>query len=401
MFYFLKGYGKFNLKNISSIKKTECTGCAACMNVCNLNAITMVMNEGFFYPEINRNDCINCGKCFDICPVNCCNISKYNSLNIEKQECIAAKAKDKNVQLSSQSGGLFFLLSSYIIEQNGIVYGCILDDRFLAIHTRATTINELRKMRGSKYIQSETHTIYQSVKKDLEDNRLVLFSGVPCQIAALKMYLKMDYDNLITVDLICHGVNSPLVWSKYITWLENKTKAKCINALFRNKEKYGWGSHVESLYFCDKKGKIFSLDNTIFANIFYSHLALRNSCESCIFSSMRRVGDITLGDCWGIEQIAPFFYDKKGISLILLNSAKGKNFFEKIKNDIDLLVIDIEKVKQPRLDEDFSYAIPIEKRKQFWIDMNNKSFKYIALQYGIKSKIKRLLHIYPIQRIWL
>ncbi len=305
----------------------------------------------------------------------------------------AVKHKDEEIRAKSRSGGIFTALSDYVLEQNGIVYGCVLDENFKAIHVRAENFEDRNKMRGSKYIQSSMLDCFKQAKNDLLSGKTVLFSGTSCQIAGLKGFLGQEYDNLLCVDIVCHGVPSPLVWEKYLEWQEKKNKSKVKSVDFRNKNKFGWKAHIETIVFENNK----NVDTDIFKRIFYGHYALRPSCHKCPYKDIMHPADITIADYWGIDDAVPGFNDNKGVSLVLVNNEKGRYIFEKIKKNCDYKEAEILKSLQPPLKAPFQQP---KDRKNFWDCFYNKSFDYVVKKYGtvslfskLKRKIKRVFKL--------
>lgn len=309
----------------------------------------------------------------------------------------AVRHKDDNVRMSSRSGGIFTALSDIVLENKGVVYGCVLNDEFQAEHFRAETRQERDRMRGSKYIQSNVGDTFGAVKKDLNNGKQVLFSGTSCQIAGLKLYLKRDYDNLLCIDIVCHGVASPLIWKKYLEWQKEKNKDYISAVDFRNKKEFGWRAHVESLAF--HSGKV--LHSKIFTSMFYEHSALRPCCFRCPFKSVMHPGDITIADYWGIEKAAPEFDDDKGVSLVLVNNTKGTEWFDLCKNTVVWKETCLKDSMQPPLERPFDEPAD---REKFWSDYYNLSFERFLKKHGgqelqpimikILRKVKRKLTTY-------
>ena len=301
----------------------------------------------------------------------------------------AAKHRDGEIVKFSQSGGMFTALSDSILENGGIVYGCALTADFTVAHIRAQSKEERDRMRGSKYVQSKLGDTFRNVKADLNNGLQVLFSGTPCQVLGLKKYLQKDYERLVCVDLVCHGVPSPDVWNSYLKWQKKRHRSEIESVRFRNKELYGWNSHVETIWYSNGK-----IENTgIFRDLFYKHLILRPSCYECRFKNIQRPGDITIADYWGIENVIPQMYDNNGVSLVLVNSTKGEALFEQIKDMLIFQSTTIQEAMQPCLKAAFPKP---ERRDQFWSDYYKKSFSYIAKKYteygeqvSILAKIKR------------
>ena len=299
--------------------KKECCGCASCANVCPKNCITMISDdEGFLYPQINKDLCINCNLCKKSCPI----INTQKSEN--KPVAYGCYNKDESIRMSSSSGGVFHLLCDFIIRQNGVVFGAEFDENFDVCHGYAQTLEECEKFRGSKYVQSKIGNSYTKAKEFLEKNRVVLFTGTPCQIAGLYSFLKKDYPNLYTQDIACHSVPSPKIWNEYKQLISNGEKIK--NIQFRNKET-GWTSGTFKAYLQDGKVMSEPYVETAYMKGFLNGLYSRPSCYNCKFASVSRQSDITLADFWGVNTFYPELFDNKGTSLIFVNSEKGKKIF--------------------------------------------------------------------------
>lgn len=307
------------MENVSILEKSKCTGCALCMNICPFNAIEMKPDEeGFLRPFIN-DKCTHCGLCAKKCPA----LSKQLNLNKE-YKCFAVWGKEK-FRNQGSSGGVFPILAEYVASNGGIVYGASFDETYQKVAlTKITKPKELNKLYKSKYVQSEVGLIYQDVKHNLDNGKFVLFSGCPCQVDALKSYLGKDYENLLTIDILCHGTPSPLAYKKFLEEVSNNDLKNISSVDFRDK-KYGWGKLI----------KITNKDNSIhydyynepFLRTFTSGLINRPSCYQCPYSNQKRSADITLGDFWGISEIEPEFNDNQGTSLVLINTKKGENLF--------------------------------------------------------------------------
>lgn len=325
-----------------------CTGCGACYNGCPHNAIKMLENsEGFLYPQIDSSLCKNCGLCTKICPVNHPNYS-----NLEKPDCYAASANDELRKYSS-SGAIFPVIANYIIENNGFVCGVSYNNELSLEHLIIDNINDLDKLKSSKYFQADTKHCYKDIEKLLKDNKLVLFSGTPCQVAGLYAYLKKDYDNLLTIDLVCHGVPSPIVYKKYISELPLDDDERVLNTNFRDKIN-GWNSDSITTTTTTKRTLSKPAQKDTFMQAFLADVCLRKSCHECKFAKLPRQADITLGDFWGINKYNKRLNDGKGLSCVLTNSEKGINIIDKIKKDLKLLQkvpLEIAKKGNPRIHE--------------------------------------------------
>ncbi len=376
--------------------KKDCTACHACLNVCPQACISMEVDiEGFSYPKVNYDKCIECGFCLNACPI----INK--SIVYNNPKAYACINKDDKVRLKSSSGGIFSLISEEVLNTGGLVFGVVFDERFRAVHSFTDNKEGLEDMRGSKYLQSKIGDTYKLVKKFLKENRNVLFTGTPCQIAGLKSYLSKDYDNLLCLDNICHGVPSPKVWSKYIAYREGLVQAKLKSMNFRNKDK-GWKQYL--LTFLFDNGLVYSeaVANDLYMRAFISNLSLRPSCYDCAFKSLHRHSDITLADFWGVQNILPDMDDDKGTSLIFVNSDKGRDMFRQIADKVSYSEVDIEEAisYNPSAIESPPYN---PNREKFFNELDYLSFDTLLNKYGrlkifIRLK-RRIFHI--IKRIFV
>lgn len=311
------------------LEKNKCSGCFACASKCPENCIEMICdNEGFWYPHINKDICVSCGLCKAVCPV-------LNSITIEEDEplkCYAAYNNDDITKDNSSSGGIFTLLAEKVLSCGGVIFGAAFTHDFKAVeHIAIQSIEELPLLRGSKYLQSKIGDAYVQAKQYLSSGRTVLFSGTPCQIGGLYAYLGKDYENLITQDVICHGVPSPKVWKKYVEFREVKAASKSRKIFFRNK-KYGWKRFSVHFVFENCKEYLQNLTDDLYMRGFLANLYLRPSCYNCSFKAKKHISDITLADFWGIEKIDSTMYDPKGTSLVIINTDKGENLFAEISN---------------------------------------------------------------------
>lgn len=309
---------KNNITKFVSIE--DCCGCGACANKCSVHAISMQENEeGFLNPVINEDSCINCSQCLKVCP-----ILNDKKENIKNPECYAVAAND-SIRLNSSSGGLFTLLAEYILKQNGVVCGAAFDDEWNVHHIIIDKLNDIHKLRGSKYVQSSTEYTFTEIQSFLKKEKMVLFCGTPCQVAGLNTFLDKNYDNLITMDILCHGAPSRSVWKKYLSDNIFNTKIKNIN--FRDKTQIGWScSHCTITLEDDRK-----IVSDEYTKLFHQSIILNKACQNCKFSKLSRPADITGGDWWGISKYDPNLNDGKGLSFVLLNTIKGKKVFENIK----------------------------------------------------------------------
>lgn len=308
--------------------KSLCSGCYACYSVCPKDCILMQTDsEGFYYPAINQSDCINCGRCQSVCPI----LNEPELNNIGK--AYACINKNEDIRKNSSSGGIFSELATYVIANNGIVFGAAFDKDWNVVHTCINNLCEIEKLQGSKYVQSKIGDTYKQTRDYLEKGQLVLYTGTPCQVSGLLKFLDKKYDNLITQDLICHGVPSPKVWQKYVDFQESNATSKIKRAIFKYK-KPGWKKY--SVLFEFESGQSYEqlISNDLFMQVFLRDICLRPSCYNCHSKKINRTSDITLADFWGIERISPDMFDDKGTSLVIINSEKGNKLFNAISSNL-------------------------------------------------------------------
>lgn len=352
--------------------KDNCCGCGVCEQLCPKSAITMETgNLGFLYAKVNMETCINCGLCEKVCPFDV-----TDNTVAQQPQAYAIRHKDCDVVKKSRSGGFFTAISDVILQNGGTVYGAVLTEQMLVEHKRAESSAERNQMRGSKYAQSNIDKICKAVKQDLKDGRQVLFSGTPCQVEAIARFVgKRLIENLILVDVICHGAGSPEVWSKFINHIENIEGRKVVNANFRDKKKYGWaGLHKESFVLGGSAKRKF------YPFVYYNDLHVRDCCQNCPYSRVPRNSDITLGDLWGFEKVVPEWQkDNHGISLVLINSEKGRELLGMCKESVDYKPIELNMVMQPHL----SHPIKFDKqlRQEYSEDYESKPFEVVLEKY--------------------
>lgn len=312
-----------NIKN-----KSQCCGCTACASICTHHCITMAEDaEGFMYPSVNLSKCSDCGLCEKVCPM----IHSESTNHIIK--VIGAKHLQKEVRETSSSGGLFTLLAEAFIDQGGVVVGCCLNKDLKAVHVIASCKEELVGMRSSKYVQSDLSDIFSKVRSLLRSGKKVMFSGTPCQVAGLHRFLIKPYDNLFSIDLLCHGVPSPRLYREYLSRMQSIYESKAVHVNFRSKQK-GWKRLYMNIRFSNGREYFKFSGYDYYMSLFLNNKSQRNSCFHCPFNTINRSGDISLGDFWGIGKKFPEFDDDKGISLALINNAEGMNLFETIKNKL-------------------------------------------------------------------
>lgn len=326
--------------------KEDCCGCGACLNSCPQNAISMKEDSyGNVFPEIEENLCVRCGKCISACGY------KKDTVGQTPIKVYAAAAKEDMILQISSSGGAFAALATKILEQSGVVFGCATEftDKtgIQTCHIMVENLSELKKIQGSKYVKSDMVLCYREVLKQLNTGRKVLFSGTPCQVDGLNGFLgRKLYDNLITVDIICHGVPGEKLFRDYIAEEEKKLGMRICDVEFRNK-KDGWGSFVlaEHCRASDQKkiSRFLYARQSSYYWLFLKGATYRDSCYSCKYAGGQRFSDLTIGDFWGIEEMHPEYLQKgllnaeKGISCILVNTEKGQSFLETCRENMILL----------------------------------------------------------------
>ena len=344
-------------------------------------------SEGFMQPSINHSSCIDCGLCYKKCPCN-----RQIKLESIVPLYYTAAISDKEELINSSSGGIFISLAKHIISRGGYVCGCIYDSNMKAIHTCTKDLKVVHKMMGSKYVQSDIQWCMDAVKELLDGGSEVLFTGTACQIAAIKSYCR-NRDNLFLVDILCHGVPSPVFFSKYVEFLKRKHNGEVVNIEFRNKKELGWGSEHRTFYEIKKQGKIKGYRPNLpayFCSFFWG-LNLRESCYNCKFAGRNRVSDITIGDFWGYWS---YFHKNfpEGISIVSVNTEKGKALFNLVKDDMEFCV-ELPEIQAKGTNTNFYH--PTQRpstREDFYRDLNNSKYeKFIMRTFFDKTSRKKLL----------
>lgn len=315
---------------INIVDKSTCCGCTACKAVCPKQCISMKADkDGCFYPQVDLSLCIDCHLCEKVCP------ELADKTKHRPTATYAAQNNDDTIRRNSSSGGIFSLLAEDTILKGGVVYGARYTDDFLSVeHSRAETIDQLAQFRGSKYLQSQMSDIFTDVKKELLTGRQVLFSGTPCQVAGLNNFLRKKYENLATVDFVCHGVPAPYVWQSYIDSI--KTPIDTISLASMRDKTDGWKKFRMVIGVHDSSGKKKTIVDEPFGNnkymqAFLSNMCLRPACYKCPAKGGESGSDITIGDFWGIDQVDPSIDDDKGLSLVMVHTEKGRQLFDRIK----------------------------------------------------------------------
>lgn len=356
--------------------KKACFGCTACFAICPTKAIQMKPDEeGFFYPQVDMDKCIHCDKCIRACPM------KNQCENNYPLTIYAAKNRDLQIRMVSSSGGVFSALARYIEQEDGVIYGAAFDEEHNVVHTRATG-NQWVRFCESKYVQSDLNISFQNVRADLESGKLVLFSGTPCQIDGLKAFLtqsRVALDNLLMVDIVCHGTPSPTIWREWLNW---KMDGQAVGQIhFRDKKEVGW--HKSTLTLESEGGSVISKEpqnKGVFWKLFFNHFILKPACGVCPFANFQRIGDFTLGDYWGVEHHHPEMDDDRGTSLVMINSVKAEKVWEKIKDQFEFIEIEKEACLQPNLQSPSQHN---PQRDVFWMQFRKHGFQYASKYIGL------------------
>lgn len=370
------------MKNIYDVK-SSCVGCRSCEQVCPKRAIVIKeQEEGFLYPYIDEKKCINCSLCVKHCPTQV-----TRDISATPMSVFAVRDKNDKRILKSASGGVGVLTAQKIIEGSGVAYGVAYDEYFCAKHIRVDDLRKLPRIQSSKYVQSDTGNTYSQVQKDLQNGKKVLYTGTPCQIDGLYSFLGKEYENLYTVDLICHGVPSPKFFKKYLEYQNKQMAGRVIYFNFRSKDKRGWGTQY--LLKTKTKTKTLSLDR--YGKHFMEGDCYRESCYQCAYANIHRVGDLTIGDFWGIAKSHPDFYSEKGVSSVFVNTEKGRRLFNSIKDEAWVINATLEEamVKQRNLVHPTKRP---QERDAFYKNIDNEDFiENLKIGIRLKERIKSAL----------
>lgn len=366
--------------NISDLN--QCCGCSACSFVCKHDAITMQKDAlGFLYPVIDKNKCVSCGRCISVCSFND-NYAKQ--LDFNTPLVFGARSINSEDLILSQTAGAAYLIAKKVIWDGGIVYGAAIINPRCVSHIRVDSIKDLQLLRGSKYIQSNIVGILPNVIDDLRNERLVLFIGTPCQVAAVKSFIPRHLQELfICVDLICHGVSSPKLWADHLDDIEKREKSEIVSVNFRDK-KFGWEVTRVSLKLTN--GRILYPESFTLMKDF----AIRPSCGNCHFTNTQRVGDITIGDFWGWGKLKHQWSDGKPVNLILVNSHKGNNLLSGVR-DLQIIQETLNNCIQPHLKSPIEFG---PDKRLFHERFSQKGYKYVQRKYGDRNIKYMLLRVY-------
>lgn len=371
--------------------KKLCCGCMACKDVCPKAAISQKSDCGFAYPDIDEDKCIDCGRCRRVCPVT-------KNHDIRCETAYAVINNDDAIRMSSSSGGAFAALAQTVCEKGGVVFGAAFDEALVVRHIAADNCDEIRRLMGSKYVQSSTDGVYARIRNALEDGKTVLFSGTPCQCVAVKSVFG-DAEKLFLVDFICHGVPSPDVWKKY---LNEVCPDGADDVSFRDKSR-GW----EDFSIRINSGGVNLCQSHVvdpYYRVFFSNTALRESCYECSWKGSQRASDLTVADFWGIDRVFPQMNDNRGVSAVLVNSEKGRLLLEESSEKLTVVSCDKEavlkgngmyysSVKRPGTREEFFQKLSVRDVDGICRDLGLYPTKSSLAKLRTRSMIKKLYRI--------
>lgn len=349
--------------------KSACCGCTACSNACPKKCISMQPDEeGFLYPVTDAESCIDCGLCEKVCPmISMQQVRKTNDTGY------IVRNKEKEILMSSSSGGFFSALCRHVIQQNGIVCGAVFDSEWNVEHVLAETYEECRKFRGSKYVQSDLKDLFQQIRNLLSEGRLVCFSGTPCQVAGLNSYLRKPYSNLILVDFVCHGVPSPKLWDAY---LAEKDRKHITGISFRSKN-HGYQFSGMKLEYEDGRTYFGTARIDMMLKTFFSHIALRRTCYSCPFKTADRVSDFTVFDSWHAGELLGIHDDDYGYTSVLVRGENAAGIMEALKDCLDAYELELNKVIPVKGGMLLHSAKAHKKRDSFYSELSESSLKSV------------------------
>lgn len=366
---------------ISITKKEQCCGCNACGDICPHNSISFKAdNESFLYPDVDKSTCVDCHLCEKICPI--INVNELKKNDFEKPICYAAQCKNLQSLFNSTSGSAFATLAEKMYKDGGYVGGAVFNDYYSVSQFISSDKADLEKLRNSKYVQSNSEGFFIQVRDLLKAGEKVLVCGLPCQMAGLRSFLRKDYENLIIVDLICLGINSPKILRGYLDYMEEKHASKIVYYKAKNKE-LGWRQLTTKIVFENGDVEYDKQDTNYFTHGFIgTHAFSRPSCYECKFKGFPRIADITIGDLWGAERIVGKDYDRDlGTSVIMVNSQKGKAFFDSMSSAFKVKEIVLDAVLQGNKPLTEPLSSPNINRVQFYEDLDSLKFIDYAEKY--------------------
>jgi coenzyme F420-reducing hydrogenase beta subunit len=370
--------------------KKDCCGCNACGDICPKQCISFkIDNEGFWYPEVDMDKCVDCHLCEKTCPV--INIDKLKKNDLSESECYAAEHKNLEVVFDSTSGGLFSALADIMYKDAGFVGGAVFNEDFSVKHFISNDKQDLPRLRSSKYLQSSLIGFYAQVSDLLKQGEKVLVCGTPCQMAALRAFLKKDYDNLIIADFICRGINSPKVWRKYLDSFEERYGSPVVYCKAKSKE-LGWRNLTQKVILADGRHLYETKDQSNFMKGYLrTNAYCRPSCYDCQFKGYPRMSDITLADFWGVEKIKTGMDKNLGTSLVMVNSQKGKAFFERVKSSINFVEVPFYEATKGNPALVRPLEAPRVDKTEFFADLDKMPFHEVARKYSTQKRRKSTL----------
>lgn len=360
---------------IQIIDKAKCCGCTSCVNVCPQSAISMSPDEeGFCYPVINMDICIDCGICNKVCPIENRLVNKNAVL-----ESYVLRTKNNNVLMNSTSGGFITPLATYVLDHYGVVCAASYDNDFKVKHTIIDNLNgggyDLSRIRGSKYVQSNLDDCLLKIKRYLEQGRMVCFVGTTCQVNGLKAFLRKDYEQLITVDLVCHGTPSPKLWDKYLNYQKSKYHSEIQEISFRNKT-YGYHSGTMKIRFKNGKTYYGSARVDYMLKSFFKEISSKPICYQCPFKTLERCSDFTIYDCWHAAELVPGLKDDdRGYTNVIVRSEQGQKILKKISDGYEMYRADTKKAIELDGVMILNSATPHERRSEFYVGMDNRTMQ--------------------------
>lgn len=366
--------------------KKDCCGCNACGDVCAKNAITFrIDEEGFWYPEVNRDLCIECGLCESVCPV--LNLDKAKSHGQRGPRIYGGYHKNIAIRFDSTSGGVFSALANAMYKQGGYVSGAVFNDDWSVSNYISNNKKDLSRLRSSKYVQSNAEGLYKEIKRLLIAGEKVLACGSPCQMAALRTYLGKDFDNLIIVDFLCRATNSPKAYRRYLDYLEDVHRGNITYIKAKNKD-HGWRSLARKVVFDNGKVYYGEGHDDHYRRGYHGNYFERPSCYDCKFKGLPRIADITMADFWGIQNVDPTLDGNLGTSMVMVNTDKGQQFFEKIFSKMEIKEFNLSDVLPGNPDAIMGGNVryPNIDRKQMFLDMNTMRFDEVANKYFPEKK---------------
>lgn len=391
---------------IELMDKKSCTGCGACYNICAKQCIVMDSDEeGFLYPQIDTEKCIHCGLCDKVCPVI---NSKNEELGAGPASYIAWSNRAEYREAST-SGGVFSAVAAMLLQKGGVVYGAAYDENNVVKHIAISELKDLNRLNRSKYVQSDTQKTYQNAAQQLRSGKKVLYSGTACQVYGLLSYLKLknvNTDNLITMDVICHGTPSPKLLREYIKWQENDKESKLTSIAMREKRhpREYFSVPVTKVNFENGRSSELATDVDYYGRLFLGEISSRPSCYECGFKTIGRISDLTIGDCWFSRAITGRSDVPFDVTLCLAHTEKGKEILENSESDLTAIPVDLEKAVKCNGGMIYKSATLHNRRTEFFNELGNVPLNELAEKYfpkqppkkeGILNKVKELVKTLP------